>query len=118
MLNVYYEEYHNDLMRTHHTRSFAGLEELADWLFGLMRRDYSKDSYAMYWPREEPSRITCRPERGGPTYWVYQIKDDTGRILFSDGTMTAGQKHWSKAVKEWCRACEERRKTPVFDFAE
>lgn len=126
MIKVYYEEYLNDFWRKQHVREFANLDSLAEWIFGQMRTDYVKDRYVMGIPTPEiakrihsdaPWRIEFMPERGGPTFWIRQMKEN-GRIIFTDGTMTAGQKHWSQAVKEWCIDLEERRKAPTFDFAD
>ena len=126
MIKVYYEEYHNDFNRKQHVREFPNLDSLEEWIFDQMRTDYTKDRYVMGIPTPEiaerihseaPWRIEFMPERGGATFWIRQMKEN-GQIIFSDGTMTAGRKHWTNAVKEWCIGMEERRENPSFDFAE
>ena len=126
MITVYYEKYRNDFDRKEETATFPSLADTADWIFNQMRCNYTKDTNMMDFPTPEaakrigedgPWEIEFMPERGGPTFWIHMMKED-GKIIFSDGRMTAGQKHWSKAVQEWCRACRERQKAPHFDFAE
>lgn len=126
MITVYYEKYRNDFCRKEETKTFSSLEAVADWIFGQMHGDYTKDPYRLYFPTPEslarihgegPTRIEFMPERGGVVYWIRMMKEDGG-IIFSDGVLTAGKSHWSKAVREWCRNCEERRRAPQFAFTE
>ena len=126
MLTVKYERYWNDFFRKNEERSFCHLAELEEWMFGQMKQNYSGDTYTMSFPTPEkakrigetgPWNIEFKPERGGETIWIHQIKSERG-IVFSDGKYTSGQKHWSAEVKDWLRRCEERRKAPKFDFAE
>ena len=126
MIKAYIEEYYNDYFKKQHVMEFPNLSNLADWIFGQMRTDYSGDSLAMGIPTPEkaerikadaPWRIEFKPERGGPSFWIHQMKEN-GRIIFTDGTYTNGQRHWSQAAKEWCIDIEKRRKNPTFDFAE
>lgn len=123
MLWVKYELYWSDLCRKSKERTFRDLEELEEWIFGQMERDCT-DRCAMSFPTPEaaeyigetgPWRIKFKPQYGGPSFWIKEIMDNRG-IIFSDGTFTAGQKHWSESVKSWLRHCEERRKAPKFDF--
>ena len=129
MITAYIEEYHNDYYKKEHIENFTSLSSLAERIFESMRTDYSDKetgwSY-MYFPVENeaaglncdgPSKIEFIPEVGGPSFWIHQIKED-GRIIFSDGRMTAGQKHWSQTVREWCKNCRARQKAPKFDFAD
>lgn len=126
MLRVKCERYWNDFHRKNEEMSFHDLAELEEWMFTQMEQDYAGKSYVMSFPTPEiaerirseaPWRIEFTPKWGGETIWIRQIKNERG-IIFSDGTFTAGQKHWSAEVQNWLRHCEERRKAPKFDFAE
>lgn len=129
MIKIYYEKYWNDFLRKDETKTFDTLEDVADWIFDQMKVDYSDRDHGwvyMYFPTEEtnkrigasgPSRIEFMPENGGPTFWIHKMMKD-GKIIFTDGKMTAGQKHWSKDVKAWLAECDKRQKSPRFDFAE
>lgn len=126
MVTVYYEKYWNDYCRKQEVKSFQSLEDVADWIFNSMQRDYTGDSFAISFPTPEkaerihddaPWSIEFTPELGGPHFWVHKMME-AGKIIFTDGRMTANQKHWSQVVRDWCRSCEERRKAPKFDFAE
>lgn len=126
MVTVYYEKYWNDFCRKQEAKSFRSLEEVADWIFNSMQRDYTGDSVAICFPTPEkaerihseaPWSIEFTPERGGPCLWVHKMTEG-GKIIFTDGKMTTGQRHWSNEVRNWCQSCEERRKAPKFDFAE
>lgn len=126
MITVYYEKYWNDFIRKEETITFHSLVSVADWIFNQMRCDYTKHTNMMGFPTPEaakriredgPWEIEFMPESGGPTFWIHMMKED-GKIIFTDGKMTAGQKHWSQAVKGWLTSCRERQKAPRFDFAE
>lgn len=121
MLRVKYERYWNDFHRRNEVKSFANLDELADWMFGQMQQDYTK---AMSFPTPEkvdrigetgPWSIEIRPVWGEENIWIHQI-EGCGGIIFSDGKLTAGQKHWSQAVQDWLLRCEERQRHPKFNF--
>lgn len=126
-MHIKYENYWNDYKRETGDEDFRSLYELETWIFGQMQTDYSKDPYLMYFPTPEilkkigcedaPGRIEFTPVRG-KNVWIHMITDGSGGIIFSDGTFTAGQKHWSREVKDWLRHCEERRKAPVFNFVD
>ncbi len=130
MITVYYEKYWNDFCRRDETKTFYALEDVADWIFSQMRVDYSDKEHGwvyMYFPTEEksqrirasgPSSIEFMPESGGPTFWIHKMTENGGKIIFTDGKMTAGQKHWSQEVRAWLVECDKRRKTPRFDFVE
>ena len=63
----------------------------------------------------DPERIEIKPSRESEYIWIHQISNEKG-ILFSDGTYTAGQKHWNESVKAWLARCIERKKNPTFTF--
>ena len=124
MIKVKYEVYWNDMNKKHKEKSFYNLKEVENWIFGMMKRDYS-DDWAMHFPTQEkvnrlnekgPWEIEFRPERGGASYWIHQMETNEG-IIFTDGKYTARQRHWSQRVKEWIDHCEERRTAkPKFIF--
>ncbi len=123
MITVRFIEYWDDYRQTEKKEHFIDLGKLADWIFGQMQVDYTKEDnrYALYFPKCEAAgrveRISVTPSYWGPTLWIKLIEDDCRGILFSDGTFTAGQKHCIGTVRRWLAECEERRKHPVFDFA-
>lgn len=127
MFTVYYERYWCDFMRKQEEKTFYSIQELEDWIFGSMRRNYD-DSLAMFFPTPEilknigddpgkPSRIEFKPSASSETYWIHEIDGPNG-IEFSDGTRTSGQKHWSRNVREWCIRCDKKRKSPKFNFVD
>lgn len=124
MITVKYERYWNDYHRKYEEKTFSGLAELEDWIFGQMQQDYKK---AMSFPTVEaadrikasgPWAIEFRPTHTGESIWIHQIAYASGGIIFTDGKHTSGQKHWSKEVQSWLDRCAERRSAPKFDFAE
>lgn len=123
MLTVKYERYWNDFTRKNGVQRFRDLTALEDWIFRKMEQNYTKD-FTMSFPTPEiakriredgPWRIEFKPKWDGETFWIRQIESDQG-IIFSDGTFTAGQSHWNEEVKSWLTHCEERRKSPTFNF--
>lgn len=127
MIQIEYERYVDDSNLSSGQKSFRDLAGLEDWIFGQMRQDYSADSNAMSFPTEEkmarlkqdgPCRISFRPDRYGETISIRQIKTDDGKVVFSDGTYTSGQKFWGRQARKWLEHCERRRRNPTFDFAE
>ncbi|MCM1237285.1 MAG: hypothetical protein NC489_45025 [Ruminococcus flavefaciens] len=124
MLAVKMIEYWDDDRQHAVNKRFSGLDAMAEWIFGQMQVDYTKEEnrYALYFPEcATPSRImriSMTPSLYGPTIWIKLIEDDCMGIVFSDGTFTAGQKYCSKTARKWLEKCEERRKHPAFNFAE
>lgn len=126
MVKIKYERYWNDFIRKSEEKTFYGLDELANWIFDQMQQDYTKD-FVMSFPTPEklrriretdgPYRIEFKPTRGGESIWIYLIQDSNG-IIFSDGRFTSGKKHWSRAVQEWCIACDKRQHAPTFNFVD
>lgn len=121
MLKIKYEQVSpvNDENNKHLEKSFISLETLENWIFDQMSQDYTGDSKAMSFPRlaspNGPSCISFTPTCTGEKYCIHQIENGIG-IVFSDGTHTAGQKHWSKDIQTWLTHCEERRRNPTFNF--
>lgn len=51
MITVYYEKYWSDYHRKEFVQGFDSLEDIADWIFGQMRRNYSdKETRCMSFP--------------------------------------------------------------------
>ena len=121
MLTAKYEKYWCAFKRQIETRSFLDLEHLENWIFEQIS-DYSQ----LHFPTPEaaarirengPWAIEFRSAKGEETVWIHQISSERG-IIFTDGTFTNRQKHWSQNVQDWLRRCEKRRKNPCFDFVE
>lgn len=126
MLKVKYEQYWNDSNRKIEELTCLDLEDLENWMFDQMEQNYTVSENAMNFPTPEvalrigartPWAIGLKPKQDGETFLVRLIQSDQG-IIFSDGTFTAGQKHWSTQVRDWLIHCEERRKAPQFNFVE
>lgn len=125
MITIKFERYWSDFRRKTETRCFLDLPDLEEWMFGQMEQDYTKD-HVMSFPTPDavkrigktgPWKIEFKPKRNGEEIWIKEILNDQG-IIFSDGSCTAGLKHWSKEVQAWLTHCEERRKSPKFAFVE
>lgn len=124
MITIKYERYWNDYRRENGTKSFKGLNELEEWIFGQMQQDYRKNATIIFpnpkWAEQigenGPWAIQFRPVLGGDLWYIHQIESSNG-IIFSDGTFTARQKFWTKEVQDWLVRCKERQKDPKFNFA-
>ena len=123
MITVKYEEYTNDFIRQNKTKTFYSLSEFENWFFGLC--DSGKFDDKIFVPIPErtdiwgdgPSRMEVNCVRTqNKCYWVHQIERN-GAIIFSDGKFTDRQRHWNDETKELCRAMNQRKKKPVFNFA-
>lgn len=55
MYVVKFERYWNDYRRKDETKTFLGLAELENWMFGQMQQDYTKD-FVMTFPDAGGSR--------------------------------------------------------------
>lgn len=123
MIIVRMMQYWNDYHKKELREKFRGLKELEDWIFGQMRVDYSSAhgrdllSFPECDVEKHIYQISIQPEYGGCVYWIKQIEEECSGIIFSDGTFTAGQKHCTRAVREWLAGCEERKRNPTFRFA-
>ncbi|MCM1500258.1 MAG: hypothetical protein NC124_17485 [Clostridium sp.] len=123
MITVRMIQYWNDYHKKELQERFRDLEELADWIFKQMKADYSSEhgrnllSFPKCDTKDGIYEISVRPECGGHVFWIKQIEDECSGIIFSDGTFTAGQKHCTRAVREWLTRCENRKEKPTFNFA-
>lgn len=121
MYLVKYEEYYNDYSRRFYEKEFVSLDAVANWMFGMMKRDPAENMYIPVPNNGLPSkgigRIEMRPVYGMGTIWIHMISSGRG-IEFTDGQFTSGQKHWSQSVQEWLISCRERQLKPVYTFAE
>ncbi len=126
MLKIKYERYWNDYHRVDEEAVFPDLTGLEEWIFGQMKQNYTAKQRVMSFPTPEaakrihsdgPWTIEFTPQYGGPDFWIHTIATSKG-IIFSDGKYTAGQTHWSKDVQAWLEHCEQRRKTPTFNFVD
>lgn len=116
---VKYELYTNDFLRRNQEILVFSLKELENRIFEKIEFDYTKkeNRHKIFFPTECPSTIVIDPAITHPLIWIHQIEDVKG-IIFSDGTYTAGQKHWSKEVKEWLKHCKNRIENPKFNFVD
>ena len=123
MIIVRMIKYWHDYQKRELQERFRDLDELANWIFGQMRVDYTSEhgrnllSFPKCDADDSIYNISVRPEYGGYVFWIKQIEDEHSGIVFSDGTFTGGQKHCTKAVGEWLMRCENRKRNPTFNFA-
>lgn len=122
MYKVKYIQYKNDLERTDAIREFSSLDDVSDWLFGMVKGQYSKKLYFVdpekdIYPdgilRLEKTDIAATDDIYA--YWIQEISEDD-KILYSCGTYTNGICHWCERIREWLKACRERVSNPSFDF--
>lgn len=121
MVFVEYEEYTNDFCRNYMGKRFYSLSEFEDWFFALCDGKY-EDKISIPDPDRKdiwgngPSRmeVNCRRTQN-KCFWVHQI-ENCGKIVFSDGKHTSGQKHWNEEIQNLCRHMLERKNTPRFNF--
>lgn len=115
----------DDFQKKNCEKTFSDLDELENWIFNQMKQDYNKYG-AMTFPTLKfynkygfsgPGRISFQPEYGDADIWIHKIESSQG-IIFSDGTYTSGQKHWSRQVQEWLQHCDDRKRAPKFNFVE
>ena len=121
MLKVYGEHYVNDHNRRNVVYKFTDLAELEEWLFDQPEACYNM-RFSVYKKGKNPaysdlpfSINICLNKNRGVELWIHRIDNEEG-IIFSDGVMTNGRKHWSKKVEDWCRHCDERWRKPTFIF--
>ena len=122
MIKVKYEKYYNDYRRYYEIKSFNSLEELADWLFEMVKGEYKRSMWFVnpnnVHMRDGKLRLdsSCIHSRDGEwIYWVHQIEKDSA-IIYSIGTFTNGICHWNDEIKQWLLACRERMNKPTFNF--
>lgn len=120
MITIKYEEYTNDYIRKYKDHTVPFLQSFEDWFFNLCDGDYSKKISI-----PDPKHSVCKdgPYRmevncvwtQNKCYWVHQIMRD-GKIIFSDGKFTSGQKYWNEDMKQLCSEMLKRKAKPVFNF--
>ena len=122
MIKVKYHKYYNDYRNSYETKTFNSLDELADWMFGMVKGTYEYkiwfvDPDANYM-RENKLRLdgSCIKSNDGEwSYWIEQIEKDD-KIIYSTGKFTNGICHWNDEIKCWLRVCGERMNNPQFNF--
>lgn len=123
MIRVKYEKYYNDYRNSQVETTFSSLDELADWLFGMVKGNYDKSSLWFVDPDKDHmmdgklhlDNSCIQSYDGTYSYWVEQIEKD-GAIIYSCGTFTNGICHWNSEVKQWLRGCRKRKSNPSFNF--
>ena len=122
MIKVKYEKYYNDYKKSYETKNFNSLNNLADWLFGMVKGEYKR---SMWFVDPDNKHLfngelrldgSCIHSNDGEwIYWIEQIEKD-GVIIYSTGKFTNGICHWNDEIKEWLRCCRERLSNPQFNF--
>ena len=123
MITVRYEKYYNDYRNSQEVKQFSSLEEVADWLFGMVKGEYKRSiffvnpdsDHIMYEGKLHLDSSCIKSHDGTYTYWVEQIEKD-GAIIYSCGTFTNRICHWNDEVKQWIRECRTRMNNPQFNF--
>ncbi len=121
MYTVKYEKYYNDYRKSQEVKTFRSLEEVADWLFGMVRGEYSKSVLFFVdldntWSRIERLDPSCI--QSGDGEWMYSVEqiEKDGVIIYSCGTFTNGIRHCNEEVKQWLKECRKRKEHPQFNF--
>lgn len=124
MIKVKYEKYYNDYRNTQEEKSFYTLEEVADWMFGMVQGAYKGSLYFMNPDKNHErdgklyfSSSNIKSYDGNYSYFIEQIERD-GVIIYSCGTFTNKICYWNEEIKQWLRNCNERIKNPHFNFGE
>lgn len=124
MITVRYEKYYNDYNTRQDIKNFHSLEEVADWLFGMVQGKYVEHLHFIDPDRDRMVDGNLRlgyssisSFDGKYTYWVEQIERDSV-ILYSCGTFTNKICHWDEEIKQWLRDCRNRMSNPQFNFSE
>lgn len=122
MIKVKYEKYYNDYRNSYETKTFNSLDELADWMFGMVKGKYE---YKIWFTDPDSNHIfenklrldgSCIKSNDGVyTYWIEQIEKDD-KIIYSTGKFTNEICHWNDEIKCWLRVCRERMDNPQFNF--
>ena len=122
MIKVKYHKYYNDYRNSYETKTFSSLEELADWLFGMVKGKYE---YKIWFTNPNEDNMfdgklrldgSCIKSNDGEwSYYIEQIEKDD-KIIYSTGKFTNGICHWNDEIKSWLRVCRERMNNPQFNF--
>lgn len=122
MIRVKYEKYYNDYRNSYETKGFGSLEELADWLFGMVKGEYKRSMWFtdpnndhMFDGKLRLDGSCIKSNDGEWVYWIEQIEKD-GVIIYSTGKFTNGICHWNDEIKQWIADCRERMNKPTFNF--
>lgn len=122
MIKVKYHKYYNDYRNSYETKTFSSLDELADWMFGMVKGKYEykiwfadPDSNYMFENKLRLDGSCIKSNDGVYTYWIEQIEKDD-KIIYSTGRFTNGICHWNDEIKGWLRVCRERMNNPQFNF--
>lgn len=125
MITVGYEKFEDGKWIEEQTIKLDSLNMLEDLIFEQMRGDYYREARISFPLKDDPLAMQPDPDsikfqpmpRIDTVYKIHQIKEN-GKIIFSDGFMTAGQKYWTRKMQDWCLACHNRAKAPKFNFAD
>lgn len=122
MIKVKYHKYYNDYRNSYETKTFSSLDELADWLFGMVKGKYE---YKIWFTNPNEDNMfdgklrldgSCIKSNDGEwSYYIEQIEKDD-KIIYSTGKFTNGICHWNDEIKCWLRICRERMNNPQFNF--
>ena len=122
MIKVKYHKYYNDYRNSYETKTFSSLDELADWLFGMVKGKYE---YKIWFTNPNEDNMfdgklrldgSCIKSNDGEwSYYIEQIEKDD-KIIYSTGKFTNGICHWNDEIKCWLRVCRERMNNPQFNF--
>lgn len=122
MIKVKYHKYYNDYNNSYETKTFSSLDELADWLFGMVKGKYEykiwfvdPDAKYMFENKLRLDSSCIKSNDGEWSYWIEQIEKDD-KIIYSTGKFTNGICHWNDEIKDWLRTCRERMNNPQFNF--
>lgn len=121
MYKVKYEKYRYGYGGTQEVKVFSSLEEIADWLFGMVKGKYEGSMFFVNPDDKNDKELhldsSCISSRDDERYryWVEQIEKD-GLIIYSCGTFTNGVCYWNEEVKQWLMECIQRKKNPQFNF--
>ena len=121
MYKVKYEKYRYGYGGTQEVKVFSSLEEIADWLFGMVKGKYEGSMFFVNPDDKNDKELhldsSCISSRDDERYryWVEQIEKD-GLIMYSCGTFTNGVCYWNEEVKQWLRECIQRKENPQFNF--
>lgn len=119
MIKIFYEEYTNDYTKRFKDRTFYNLKEFENWFFSLCKDDYKHLSIpepGKHWTKDGPGSMECNCIWTENKIYKVHIIEKDGGIIFSDGRLTNGQRHWNEEAQQLCRDMLERKKNPKFNF--
>ena len=102
-------------------KDFPSLEAFKNWIFntdGVYEKWYSDGRNMTFFPLRDD--LFCASIHTDNQYVscieIHQIETSDG-ILLSDGTYTDHQKHCSPVIRQFYAECDEKLKSPRFNFA-